>query len=204
MDPLLISALLSGASALGSGAAALTQKSGKWGQQPTQAPWQTANTQAGAAQGLNMLRNPLQGFQPIANQATNQWNNQVLPGLAERFSSLGNNQLSSPQFASNVGQAGTDLQGLLASLGAQYGQGQQELGTRLLGLGQTPQFENVYTAGGPSWLSGIFGGLSQAAGNVGNYQMNKATQNTQFNQQQQMQNNQFDQIKSIIDKLRGF
>ncbi len=66
-------------------------------------------------QGQQGLQNPSAGFAPIAQQARNQFNQQTIPSLAERFSSMGNNSISSPAFASQLGQAGAGLEEALAA-----------------------------------------------------------------------------------------
>jgi hypothetical protein len=94
--------------------------------------------------GIYGLQNPYAGFEPIEQQARNQFNQQTIPGLAERFASLGNNALSSGAFYSQLGQAGAGLEADLAAQKAQYGQ--QNIGQilQMLQLGLQPQFENIH------------------------------------------------------------
>jgi hypothetical protein len=91
--------------------------------------------------GLSLLQNPTQGFQPIANRAQTMFNQQTVPGLAERFTAAGGGSLSSPAFASMQTQAGLDLAERLAALEAQYGQ--QGIGNALqmLSMGLQPEFD---------------------------------------------------------------
>lgn len=168
MDPWVTPTLLAG-SALISGAAGALGHRGKWSQQATKSPEQLQGNQWARNTGMAQIQNPYQGFQPIANNAIGQYQRQVVPSLAERFSSLGNNALSSPSFGSQLGQAGNDLQERLAALQAQYGMAQQGLGQSLFQMGQSPEFENSYTGGGESFLSGALGGLGQGLGTMGNY-----------------------------------
>lgn len=116
--------------------------------------------------GLQGLQNPYRGFEPIAQRAMSTFQQQIVPTLAERFTSLGGG-LSSPAFASQLGQAGSGLSEMLAALQSQYGQQQQGLSQNLLGLGMRPSFENLVTPGS----SGLFGALApsfgQAAGQAG-------------------------------------
>src|SRR5690606_21127376 len=79
-------------------------------------------------------------FQPIANQARINFNQQTIPSLAERFSSTGGG-LSSPAFASQIGQAGAGLEGNLAALGAQFGQQGRALDMQQQGMDQNYLFQ---------------------------------------------------------------
>jgi hypothetical protein len=193
MDPWVTPALMAGG-AIASGLSGVLGHRGKWGQQATKSPEQLAGNRFARTQGMAQIQNPYQGFQPIANNAIGQFNRQVVPSLAERFSSLGNNSLSSPAFGSQMQGASDDLQERLAAMQAQYGLQQQDLGQRLFGMGQSPEFENVYTAGGDNWLSSILGNLGQGMGSVG---MMGAKQQYGGGQQ----NDQL--IRQLIQALRG-
>lgn len=94
--------------------------------------------------GVQGLENPYAGFAPIAQQARNQFSQQTIPSLAERFTSMGNSSLSSPAFASQLGQAGAGLEQELAAMQAGYGQQNLQQALQLLQLGLQPQSENVY------------------------------------------------------------
>lgn len=118
---------------------------------------------------LGMLQSGQGGFAPIAQQARTQFNQQTVPGLAERFTSMGSSgggALSSPAFASQLGQAGAGLEGNLAALGSQYKLGQQGL---LAQLASRPSFENVFAPpqqqdqGWSNILGGLGTGLGYAA-----------------------------------------
>lgn len=109
--------------------------------------------------GLQGLQNPTMGFEPIRQRAISQFNQQTIPGLAERFTGTGG-ALSSPAFASQLGQAGAGLSEGLASLESQYGLQNQSQLMQLLGLGLTPQFENIYQQAQP----GLFQHGAQLAG----------------------------------------
>ncbi len=114
-------------------------------------------------QGQQGLQNPYEGFDDIAKQATNQFNQQTVPSLAERFTSLGNASLSSPDFAANVGQAGAGLQQNLASMKQQYGQQNKQNALQQLQLGMQPSFQNYYQQRQPGFGENLFAGVSQAA-----------------------------------------
>lgn len=116
--------------------------------------------------GLQGLRNPYQGFEPIAQRATSQFNQQIVPSLAERFTSMGSNSLSSPAFASQLGSAGAGLQEALAALQSQYGQQQQSHFSNLLGMGLTPQYENFKMDAEPGLLQQILPLLGRIGGHA--------------------------------------
>lgn len=102
--------------------------------------------------GQQNLQNPLAGFEPLKQQAISQFNQQTVPGLAERFSSLGSSSLGSPQFASQLGQAGAGLSENLAAMGAQFGQQNIQNALQQLQMGLTPQFETSYRQSSPGLL----------------------------------------------------
>jgi hypothetical protein len=95
------------------------------------------------------------GFQPIEDRARQQFNTQTVPGLAERFTSLGGGQRSSA-FQGALGQYGSDLNSQLSALRSQYGVQQQQLGqnqlSSLSNIGFQPSFQNQYTTGQPGLL----------------------------------------------------
>jgi hypothetical protein len=155
-----------GLGALGGGLAGGFDKSGKEGgiqQAQTYTPQQQNILQFLQQQGHQGLQNPYQGFQPIAQQARNQFNQQTIPSLAERFASMGQNSLSSPTFASQLGQAGAGLEEALAALQSQYGMQGQQNALQQLALGLSPQFENYYQQSQPGFTENLFNGAGQAA-----------------------------------------
>lgn len=134
----------------------------------------TQGAGAGANQLLQLLLNNLingqggigGGFAPIAQRARTQFEQQTIPSIAERFTSMGAGAQSSPAFAQLLGQAGAGLEEGLAAQEAQYGLQQQNLLQSLLGnlftAGLTPQFENVYKQSQPGFLQSILGPALQA------------------------------------------
>jgi len=127
-----------------------------WNQLATSSPEQS--------QYLSQLLSQLGGsFNPEAmkQQSINRFNQQTIPGLAERFTASTGGRATSPLFATQAGQAGANLEG---DLNAQ----QQQFLLPLLQLALRPQFENVYQQREPGLLEGLlpqllnFGG--QAAG----------------------------------------
>ncbi len=101
--------------------------------------------------GQQGLQNPYKGFDPIANYARSQFNQQVVPGLAEQFTGLGSNKLSSGAFGAALGQGASQLEQALAAQQAQFGQQNINQLLQMLQLGLTPQFENI-PIGGQSGL----------------------------------------------------
>lgn len=99
------------------------------------------------SQATQGLRNPNEGFEPFANQARQQFQEQTVPSLAQRFTSMGQNKLTSGAFANQLGQAGAGLESQLASAGAQYGRQNRNDLLQMLQLGLTPQFQNIQTPG---------------------------------------------------------
>ncbi len=76
-------------------------------------------------------------FAPIEQSARQNFAQNTVPSLAERFTSLGSgNALSSPAFAGQLGRAGAGLESEIARLGAEYGLQQQGLNLQQQGLNQ--------------------------------------------------------------------
>lgn len=74
-------------------------------------------------------------FAPIAQREMRRFQQETVPGLAERFGGL--NALGSSAFKQSLGQAGTDLSERLAAQAAQFGQQERSMNQQLLGqLGQ--------------------------------------------------------------------
>lgn len=145
-------------------------KSSKLQQIPRFSPEQQQVLNSILQQALAGLQAPTQsptaGFEPIAQQARTQFAQQTIPSLAERFTAFDGQRSSAFQQA--LGQAGSGLEQALAAQKAQYGLQQQDLGIRqqgllqnLLGLGLTPQFENVYRPGSGGFLGNLLSPLAQ-------------------------------------------
>lgn len=94
--------------------------------------------------GLQMLQNPYQGWEGLEQEATNRFNQQIIPGLAERFTSMGGHgtaATSSPAFAGQLGAAGAGLSSMLNAQKAYYGQQNRQQGLQQAQIGLTPQFQ---------------------------------------------------------------
>ncbi len=113
------------------------------------------------------LQNPTKGFEPIAQNAVNRFNQQIIPSLSERFSSMGQNSISSPAYTSQLGQASAGLASDLASQEAQYGLENQSQLMQLLGIGLTPQHENIGVSGESGLLQQILPFLGRLGSHAG-------------------------------------
>lgn len=113
------------------------------------------------------IQNPQAGFEPFAQQARTQFETQTIPGLAERFTSMGGGQRSSA-FQNALGSAGAGLEQNLAALGSQYGlENRMGLLKQLMtGLQAQPKFEFTNRQGGflNNVLGPIFGNYATQAG----------------------------------------
>lgn len=95
----------------------------------------------------------------LENRAMRQFQEQTIPGLAERFAGLG--AQSSSAFQQALGQSGADLSERLAALNLQSKQG---LLGPLLNMVMQPQKDRYFQPGGASGLAQGLGGL---AGGIG-------------------------------------
>lgn len=137
-------------------------------------------------QGLGILQNPYQGFDPIAQRAQSVFNQQTIPGLAERFTGFTGGALSSPSFGLQGQQAGLDLAERLAALQAQYGLQNRQGAMNLLQLGLSPSMQQYERpAEGGLGLSLLQGGF-QALPLYGQYQQSNQLQDI-LNQLQMLQ-----------------
>lgn len=132
--------------------------------------------------GSNYLQQLLSGS-PEATKAfeapyMRQFNEQIIPQLAERFTGAGAGAQSSSAFQQALGQSGADLTERLASLRGQLqgGAANQALGyaqqpiSNFAGLSQQafrPSFENILRPSTGGVLGGLFGGASQGIGQAG-------------------------------------
>jgi len=108
-----------------------------------------------AQQGMQNIQNPYAGFEDIGNYARNNFQNVTIPSLAERFSSMGSNALSSPAFGDVNAQASKDLELGLAALRQQYGFANKSQGASLLGMGLTPQYSEYTNPGSQGFASQV-------------------------------------------------
>lgn len=105
-------------------------------------------------------------FAPIAQRARQQFQQQTVPSLAERFTALGEGRLSTdPGFQRALGQAGADLESQLAAQEAQFGmQERGQLGSLLQFLGLIGAMPTTQTQMNRGFFPGL---LQQAASGIG-------------------------------------
>jgi len=95
-----------------------------------------------------------------------QFNEKTIPGIAERFSGMGEGAQSSNAFRQSLGAAGAGLSENLASLGENREQNSMQQLMQLLGLNT----EGLTKKEKPWWqgaLIGLGGGLGQGLGSLG-------------------------------------
>lgn len=138
---------LGGAVAGGLGAALKTKP--KATQVPIYRPQQEQGLDDLLGQGLQNSN-----FDNIDARARKNFNTQTIPGIAERFTSMGNGGQRSSAFQGALGNAGADLESQLGAMRSQYGLQQ-------LGFGLRPRFDTRFQGAEDNFASGALGGLSQ-------------------------------------------
>jgi hypothetical protein len=134
-------------------------------------------------QGKNQLQNPYQGFDDISNYAQNNFYQNTIPSIAERFTAMGNGQRSSA-FQGALGQAGAGLNQSLAALRAQYGMQNQGNALNFLQAGLQPTNQQYYQSSQPGFGENILSGLLQSAPSFQqSYQLQQLLQSLQSKQQ---------------------
>lgn len=134
--------------------------------------------QSGASYLQNLLSGSPEAFEAFEAPHLRQFQEQVVPALAERFSGLGAGSQRSSAFQQALGQAGAGLQENLASLRAglqgqaasqALGYAQQPIANAqgFAGYGLQPSFENVIRPRTQGLLGGLLGGGAGAFGSAG-------------------------------------
>lgn len=124
------------------------------------------------SKGKSGLENPYAGFEPISQQTRSNFEQQTLPSIAERFTSMGNNSLSSPSFASSLSQGGAGLEQMLAAMKAEYGQRNQNAALQQLMTGLqprnqfSPKYQNFPQDGQGGFFSQLLPGLLSTGGAI--------------------------------------
>lgn len=129
-----------------------TGKPGGWEQVSTVSPQQSQFMNS-LLQNLGPQASQAFNFQPIAQAATNRFEQQTLPSIAERFAGMGSKRSSGYNQA--MANAYENLQTNLAGQQAQFGLQSQGNLAKLLGLGLKPKFENIYMEGQESPFASI-------------------------------------------------
>lgn len=117
---------------------------GQMNQFTTQTPGQMQDADFMRMFGKQQMQNPYEGFAPIANKLQNQWSQNTVPSLAARFGSMGDNKLTSGAFTSQVQGSQNQLNDIIGSLMAQFGQNNMNQGRQNMMSGMGSQFENIY------------------------------------------------------------
>jgi hypothetical protein len=150
-----------------------------------------AGTQA--LQTLQGLGGANFNFEPIAQKARTNFNENTIPGLAERFTQFGSGANRSSAFQGALGQAGSNLNEGLAALEQQFGQKQQGLQQNLLSMllqhSQSPEFKNLKNDQGQGGGNDLQSFLDQIFGNQ---------QEGQDGQEEQQDSNQGFSWKSLF------
>lgn len=141
-------------------------------------------------QGISGLNLPGQqsSFDAIADEARANYNNNIVPGLAERFASMGSGagNLNSSSFAKALGGSSKDLERALASLKSEHGLQEQSLQSNnlfnLLSSGLHPQFSAGIVPGQDSTARTVFKkGIPFAADFLKSYLGGPSTNNSSSN-----------------------
>lgn len=140
---------------------------GGFTQQNTVRPEQLSAIQQILKMALGGLQNPQAGYEPFAQAARQNFQENTLPSIFERFTSLGKGAQSSGAFQGLLGRAGADLESGLAQGAAQFGQQQQQLWQNLLGQGLMPTFENIYRPRQAAGFELALPSLLEAGGRLG-------------------------------------
>lgn len=126
-------------------------------------PQQSQALQALLSMGSDQLQNPYQGWEDIQGDLNRQYLQQVVPGLAERFTASTGARLSSPSFVQSLNAAGQQFQQNNLQQKLNYGNQNRDLALQLLQLGLRPQMQHTFQPGEP----GLFQQLPKLAGKLG-------------------------------------
>ncbi len=121
-----------------------------------------------SASGLEFIQSILSeepgAFEAFEAPAKQQFEQETIPMIAERFAGLG--AQSSSGLQQTLGQAGSDLSTQLASLRGGLKQNALSQLQGLMGTGFQPSFQPTYQPGTPGALGALGTGLSGAAGSA--------------------------------------
>ncbi len=121
--------------------------------------------QPAVQQLMSILGQDEQSLQSFQQPAMRQFEEDIIPSIAERFTgALGTGAQRSSAFGQQLGKAGESLAEKLAAQRA--GLSQQAIGQlqSLLGMGMTPQFENIFQPKQSGFLQSLLTGVAPAAG----------------------------------------
>lgn len=129
---------------------------------------------------------------PIEQRAMQQFQQETVPSLAERFTSMGGGQRSSA-FGSTLGRAGGDLSSQLAAL-------RPQLGMQQLQMGMQPRFESIFQPQSPGGMQQLGAGLMGAGMSGLMPAMQLRQQQKQFGQQMGSQNEMADLLRQLLSQ----
>lgn len=129
-------------------------------QLPRFSPTQIGQMNQLGQQGFQGLQGLNTSFEPIAQQARENFGQRGIPSIAERFTNAGGQRSSA--FGQSLGQGAFDLESSLAALQSQHNLGQQDFFKNLLGLSLQPQFDTKIEAAAPGFGHSLAGGLGSS------------------------------------------
>jgi hypothetical protein len=137
---------------------------------------QTQPFQQGQQYLQNLYGQSPEAFDRLKQPYMNQFNQEIVPGIAERFSGMGSGSWGSSGLNQALGQAGANLS---AALGSQFENQRAQMFPQLQQYGQAPMdqyrqllsqilgqntFENTYQPGNTGFFGGALQGLGQGLG----------------------------------------
>ena len=113
--------------------------------------------------GMNQLQNPYSGFEPLQQETMDQFYQQILPGIAERFTGQTGGALSSPSFSGQLATGGQGLAALLNAQKARFGQENRGQALQQLQLGLTDPFDTQRRERQPGFFESAYTGANSTA-----------------------------------------
>ena len=114
-------------------------------------------------QGQQTINNPYEGFEPIQNDVTRHFRQEIIPELNNQFAASGSNNPNSPVRQTNLYGAGANLASRLAALRSDYGLRNKEFGLKQIDVGLRKPFETTLLQGEPGALKEFAPPLLEAA-----------------------------------------
>lgn len=127
-------------------------------------PGQEAGIEQMLSQGLGGLKEGPPSFEPIRERAMKTYQQDILPSLAERFTSMGAQRTGG--FGEARQRSGEDLSSTLAAMESQFGQQQFSNLMQMLGVGLEPTEETGYFGGDQGLFKGLIPGISKGIGGM--------------------------------------
>jgi hypothetical protein len=125
--------------------------------------------------GSQNIQNPYSGFEPIAQNAYNDFFEDIVPGIKETFAGIGSS--SSPALHSALSGAGATLAQRLAAMQSEYGMQNRGQGLQQLQLGLNPLTTNLYQPSQPGFGSRILDLLPSLVSAYSTLNQNQQTSN---------------------------